>query len=133
LRRKLAENQAFNSLELVELNSAELNTLEIESKSNLEDKILVTNSKSVEQLIFVDIEPQGCVEGIKPLINADLAKRLNVDASNLTKYRKLESQKFAIYSASKDPDKLAWKYSEVDKLYYPIIPNSSQNSRTGSD
>lgn len=55
----------------------------------------------------------------QPLNNSDLAKRLKSDPSNLKKQVLKGEDKFLIYSASKDPDGLGWKYSQQEKLYYP--------------
>jgi predicted DNA-binding ribbon-helix-helix protein len=58
---------------------------------------------------------------VGPLNNANLAKRLGVDASNLKRQMAKGEDKFLIYSASKDPDGLGWKYSQSEKLYYPVF------------
>ena len=58
----------------------------------------------------------------QPLNNTNLAKRLGVDPSNLKRQMAKGEDKFLIYSASKDPDGLGWKYSQREKLYYPV-PN----------
>jgi predicted DNA-binding ribbon-helix-helix protein len=58
---------------------------------------------------------------VGPLNNTNLAKRLGVDASNLKKQSMKSEDKFLIYSASKDPDNLGWKYSQIEKLYYPVF------------
>jgi hypothetical protein len=58
---------------------------------------------------------------VAPLNNASLAKRLGVDASNLKRQMMKGEDKFLIYSASKDPDGLGWKYSQNEKLYYSVF------------
>ncbi|MEH1870690.1 hypothetical protein [Nostoc sp.] len=58
---------------------------------------------------------------VSSLNNTNLAKRLGVDASNLKKQMMKGEDKFLIYSASKDPDSFGWKYSQSEKLYYPVF------------
>lgn len=58
---------------------------------------------------------------ISPLNNNKLAQRFGVDPSNLKKQMMKGEDRFLIYSASKDPDRLGWKYSQHEKLYYPVF------------
>jgi len=80
---------------------------------------------SATQLELIDIPqiPEGSAQ-LAPLNQSHLAKRFNYNSSNLAKQRLKGYEKFAAFSASKDPDGIAWRYSEFDKLYYPIINNS---------
>jgi hypothetical protein len=80
---------------------------------------------SATQLELIDV-PQVSVNDpqLSPLNQSQLAKRLNYNQSNLRRKRLEGEEKFAAFSALKDPSGIAWKYSEFDKLYYPIINNS---------
>lgn len=78
---------------------------------------IVTKSKDHIQL---DLLPASSGIKFAPLNNSDLAKRLKVDCSNLSKKRrKSTDNNFFDYTKSKDPDGIGWIYSEGDKLYFP--------------
>ena len=57
----------------------------------------------------------------QPLNNNSLAKRLGVDPSNLKKQMLKGEDKLLNYSTPKDPNGWGWKYSQEEKLYYPVI------------
>ncbi|MGC1247474.1 MAG: hypothetical protein WA865_14770 [Spirulinaceae cyanobacterium] len=52
------------------------------------------------------------------LIQAELAKRLGVHPSTIAK-RRIESD-FSQWSKSKDPEAIAWEYSQKDKVFYQV-------------
>ena len=52
------------------------------------------------------------------LIQADLAKRLDINTSTLTRRRSDED--FSQWSQSKDPEGIAWKYLAENKIFVPI-------------
>ncbi|HIK30712.1 MAG TPA: hypothetical protein IGS17_13385 [Oscillatoriales cyanobacterium M59_W2019_021] len=53
----------------------------------------------------------------RPLIQAELARRLQVSASTIGK-RKLKPD-FTDWARSKDPEGMGWRYSQVTKQFYP--------------
>ncbi|NEP52505.1 MAG: hypothetical protein F6K65_28385 [Moorea sp. SIO3C2] len=57
----------------------------------------------------------------QPLIQAELAKRLDVHSSTVGK-RKSDAD-FSQWSQSKDPDGIAWEYSSQRKEFLPIVNN----------
>lgn len=57
----------------------------------------------------------------QPLIQAELAKRLDVHSSTVGK-RKSDAD-FSQWSQSKDPDGIAWEYSSQRKEFLPIVKN----------
>jgi hypothetical protein len=57
-------------------------------------------------------------DGLKPLIQAELAKRLDVSASTIFKRR--EDPDFAEWTMERDPDGVGWSYSPENKAFYPI-------------
>ena len=56
--------------------------------------------------------------GLKPMIQGDLAKRLDVHSSTVGKRK--NDPDFSDWSQSKDPDGIAWKYSRKRRMYVPI-------------
>ncbi len=61
-------------------------------------------------------EPQTKTDS--SIIQAELAKRLGVHPSTIAK-RRSESD-FTQWSQSKDPEGIAWEYSQKDKVFYPV-------------
>ncbi|ARV59016.1 hypothetical protein BZZ01_10545 [Nostocales cyanobacterium HT-58-2] len=58
---------------------------------------------------------------LQPMLEENLAKRLAVDAANLSNQRKtLSLKEFVSWSRSRDPGSMGWRYEEKDKLYYPV-------------
>ncbi len=54
------------------------------------------------------------------LNNSELATRLGIDASNLSKKRrKSTNDELFVYTQSKDPEGIGWIYSQNTKLYFP--------------
>lgn len=53
----------------------------------------------------------------RPVIQAELARRLKVSASTIGK-RKLKPD-FTEWVRSKDPDGMGWRYSQITKQFYP--------------
>ena len=76
------------------------------------------DSNHVTQLDLLSDSESAVSDDIQPLNNTALAQRLKVDASNLAKWRMKGDEKFSSYTASKDPDGLAWRYHTDEKLYY---------------
>ncbi len=52
------------------------------------------------------------------LIQSELAKRLNVYSS--TVYKRRDDPEFSEWSRSKDPDHIAWKFSQETKEFFPL-------------
>jgi hypothetical protein len=74
----------------------------------------------LELQIEIDREPPNCQpeDGAeRPLIQAELARRLKVSASTIGK-RKLKPD-FTEWVRSKDPEGMGWRYSQVTKQFYP--------------
>lgn len=70
--------------------------------------------KSTESL---SVDPS--VIAIKPLIQSQLAKRLNVHPSTLSK-KKIKPD-FPEWSRDQDPEGIAWKYLKDEKQFFPFI------------
>lgn len=76
---------------------------------------------SVTQLEIINTSPSSTGNSqLSPLNQNQLARRFNYNSSNLAKQRNKGYESFVIFSALKDPDGISWRYSEQDKLYYPI-------------
>lgn len=56
------------------------------------------------------------------LLQSELAKRLDVNSSTIYKHR--SNSDFAEWSQSRDPEGVAWQYSEEDKRFFPIPTQS---------
>ena len=76
--------------------------------------------------MFLEEEEQGLsseevdLSSLEPLIQADLAKRLDVHPSTLIKRRRDEGT-FSQWSRSKDPDNVPWEYDAQSKYFIPKI------------
>lgn len=78
------------------------------------EKVKKEASKKVEEPVVVEAvktEDKGKTQLI--LNQADLAKRLNSNPSTLGRHQKKGEEHFSQWSKAKDPEKLAWKYSET--------------------
>ncbi len=125
--QKIVSEKKLLALESIPPNDNPIQpNLELETKSNFDDNEVVTNSKEVveilskpEQLSLLEMESIKSA-GSNALNQSALAKRLGVHPPNLAKARNHSEEKLAVYSSSNDPDKIAWRYSKEEKLYYPI-------------
>ncbi|NEP07143.1 MAG: hypothetical protein F6K34_21410, partial [Okeania sp. SIO4D6] len=63
---------------------------------------------------------QSATEIVSPLTQKELAIRLNVHASTISK-RKTKPD-FGEWSSQKDPESIAWKYFKEQAQFLPIIP-----------
>lgn len=88
-----------------------------------EPKVLVENtSDEARQLEFLQVEKQSTKrKELEPHTGVQLAKRLNTSSSSITQYRdgKLH-QSLRDWSRKRDPDGIAWEYSQTAKKYIPI-------------
>ena len=62
--------------------------------------------------------PQIPSQSALSLIQADLAKRLDINTSTLTRRRSDED--FSQWSQSKDPEGIGWKYLAENKIFVPV-------------
>jgi hypothetical protein len=76
-----------------------------------------TPDRSLELEKPLEPEPANPQTIHRPLIQAELARRLQVSASTIGK-RKLKPD-FTEWVRSKDPDGISWRYSQVTKRFYP--------------
>lgn len=78
------------------------------------EKVKKEEPKKVKEAVVVEAkktEEKGETE--LTLNQADLAKRLNSNPSTLGRHQKKGDEHFSQWSKAKDPEKLAWKYSET--------------------
>jgi hypothetical protein len=61
---------------------------------------------------------KSAIAHLKPLIQAELAKRLDVSASTVFKRR--EDPDFREWTMGRDPDGIGWAYSPENKEFYPV-------------
>ncbi len=110
------------SLDLLKIAEPDVNIPSTNHPTNKNDSNeIVTESKGHTQLGLLGIDNHDNSTSLKPLKNVYLAKRLGIDPSNLVAIRKKGNEKLISYTASKDPQKIGWRYSESEKLYYPVI------------
>jgi exonuclease VII large subunit len=58
---------------------------------------------------------------LQPMLEENLAKRLAVDAANLSNQRQtLSPKEFLSWSRSRDPGSVGWRYQEQEAIYYPV-------------
>jgi len=78
------------------------------------EKVKKEEPKKVKEAVAVEAEKTEDKGETKLSLNqADLAKRLNSNPSTLGRHQKKGEEHFFQWSKAKDPEKLAWKYSET--------------------
>ncbi|WP_017304232.1 hypothetical protein [Spirulina subsalsa] len=87
----------------------------------------LTSGELAQLATFPTVNPIGN----KALIQAELAKRLDVHSGTLTKRK--GDPTFAEWSRNKDPEGIAWQYSAKQKLFLPLVGtnNDPASSPTG--
>ncbi|WP_293089128.1 hypothetical protein [Okeania sp. SIO3B5] len=103
----------------------ENNTQLISKVSNYEAQLpnnsqLNYHLKDIPEDISENSQLQSATEIVSPLTQKELAIRLNVHASTISK-RKTKPD-FGEWSSQKDPESIAWKYFKEQAQFLPIIP-----------
>jgi hypothetical protein len=78
------------------------------------------SSQEVSQLTN-PLKPTASDRAKRALIQAELAKRLDVHSGTISKRKGDPS--FTEWSKSKDPEGIAWKYSRKRRLFLPVKPD----------
>jgi len=120
-------------------NSIQVSKISLQSIDNLSNERSVTREELINQLLqspssdvvksestLTQLELLGVPQSsdnsqLTSLNQSQLAKRFNCSSSDILMQRFKGNESFAIFSASKDPDGIAWRYSDQDKLYHFII------------
>lgn len=90
-------------------------------QQTIEVSPIVADEPSLEKEVTpIGVKPS--VVAIEPLIQSQLAKRLNVHPSTLSK-KKIKPD-FSEWSRSQDPEGIAWKYLKDEKQFFPFISQS---------
>jgi hypothetical protein len=76
------------------------------------------NRESTEDKIPDPWSSKSAIAHLKPLIQAELAKRLDVSASAIFKHR--DEPDFHEWTMGRDPDGIGWAYSPKTKEFYPV-------------
>ncbi|PSB01131.1 hypothetical protein [Merismopedia glauca] len=76
------------------------------------------SSKAQDNQIPDPWQAESALAHLKPLIQAELAKRLDVSASTVFKRR--EEPDFREWTMGRDPDGVGWAYSPENKEFYPV-------------
>lgn len=104
--------QAIASLKK-ELNDGTSATKEKATATTTEKAKKVEPEKVKEPVVVEAKKTKEKGETELTLNQADLAKRLNSNPSTLGRHQKKGDEHFSQWSKAKDPEKLAWKYSET--------------------
>ena len=72
-----------------------------------------TDSSTIKQTTSIDAG--------QSLIQAELAKRLDLNSSTVG--RRKSDPDFELWSMSKDPEGIAWRYDQDTKLYVAVVSN----------
>ena len=128
------ENLTDNSINLPDSVLSTLNKIANEQGITREELIIkafypVNENKSLanpRQLSFMTLEyKDNCDKTQLSLNNSELAQRLGVDVSNLSKKRrKSTNDELFAYTQIRDPEGIGWIYSQDIKLYFPIQKSS---------
>ncbi len=70
---------------------------------------------------IITIDRSASIDAGQSLIQAELAKRLDLNSSTVG--RRKSDPDFEEWSQSKDPEGIAWKYESDTKLYVAVLPN----------
>ena len=65
-------------------------------------------------------ETESVKTDVEPINQAELAKRLDVNSSTVGRNKVKSEADFAMWSQSKDPEGIAWKYLEQDNEFVPL-------------
>ena len=68
-----------------------------------------------------DIDEDSSIDVRQSLIQAELAKRLDLNTSTVG--RRKSDPDFEEWSQSKDPEGIAWRYDEESKLFIAVVPD----------
>lgn len=87
-------------------------------RSDLFQFLARANPSEESEIITPGAAPELESDRARALIQAELARRLDVHSSTVAKRR--TEPDFAQWSQNRDPDGIAWQYSEKDKVFVPI-------------
>ena len=74
-----------------------------------------------EENSFSDVDEDSSIDVRQSLIQAELAKRLDLNTSTVG--RRKSDPDFEEWSQSKDPEGIAWRYEEESKMFMAVVPD----------
>ena len=74
-----------------------------------------------EENSFSDVDEDSSIDIRQSLIQAELAKRLDLNTSTVG--RRKSDPDFEEWSQSKDPAGIAWRYEEESKMFIAVVPD----------
>ena len=80
-----------------------------------------TIEPEIESSSLSDISEDSSIDVSQSLIQAELAKRLDLNTSTVG--RRKSDPDFEEWSQSKDPEGIAWRYEETTKLFVAVVSN----------
>ncbi|MEL7523868.1 MAG: hypothetical protein AAGJ80_19980, partial [Cyanobacteria bacterium J06553_1] len=80
-----------------------------------EESPQTTTVNPESETVSSNINPAASIDAGQSLIQAELAKRLDLNSSTVG--RRKSDPDFPLWSMSKDPEGIAWKYDPDTKLY----------------
>ena len=80
-----------------------------------------TIEPEIESSNLSDIDEDSSIDVSQSLIQAELAKRLDLNTSTVG--RRKSDPDFEEWSQSKDPEGIAWRYEEATKLFVAVVPD----------
>lgn len=110
---KQEQNEAVDSNEDAESSTVALITKAESPQSTAISLESETDSSTIKQTTSIDAG--------QSLIQAELAKRLDLNSSTVG--RRKSDPDFELWSMSKDPEGIAWRYDQDTKLYVAVISN----------
>ena len=93
-------------------------TLALDTEADSTSSTAVLESESETD---TTIEPSASIDAGQSLIQAELAKRLDLNSSTVG--RRKSDPDFAEWSQSKDPEGIAWRYESDTKLFVADVSN----------
>lgn len=102
----------------VDIDDSDAELPAITETSQQENPLEPSQIQDIVQGNIPNYKAEKTVETNFSLIQAELAKRLGVHPSTIAKRR--NEKAFSQWSQSKDPESIAWEYSQKDKVFYQI-------------
>ena len=94
---------------------------QLTKEESTESTATATIEPEIESSSSKDTDEDASLDVSQSLIQAELAKRLDLNTSTVG--RRKSDPDFEEWSQSKDPEGIAWRYEDETKLFVAVVPN----------
>jgi hypothetical protein len=113
---KQEQNEAVDSNE-----DAESSAVALITKAESPQSTAISFESETDSSTSSTINQTTSIDAGQSLIQAELAKRLDLNSSTVG--RRKSDPDFELWSMSKDPEGIAWRYDQDSKLYIAVVSN----------